>query len=124
VEMAEVYRMTLRLNERTYKKILNISESNGESISETTERLASLSAKGALMSAVSTFLNVQAILDLVDISKRKDVLLMYENTRKKGVEFMKGNEGTDMTNYVTNLQAEHQAKKDLRKKVFKNTVVI
>lgn len=152
--MAEIYRMTLRLNKTTYEKILNISKKNGESISEVTrnlidkglaievsskemdliakiireqlsvilnpavERLAALSAKGALMSAISTFLNVQALLDIVDKSKRKDVLDFYDKAREKGLEFMKGNEGTNMLNYVKILQREYEAKENLNKKTF------
>lgn len=54
------------------------------------ERLASISAKGAIMSAASTFLNAQALSDLVPPNKQKDLLEVYEKARLKGVAYVKG----------------------------------
>lgn len=54
------------------------------------ERLASISAKGAIMSATSTFLNAQALADLVPLNKQKDLLEIYEKARLKGVTYVKG----------------------------------
>lgn len=53
------------------------------------ERLARLSSKSGHMSATSTFLNVQALMDLVPDERRKDVPMFYENARKKAVEYMR-----------------------------------
>lgn len=54
------------------------------------ERLASISAKGAIMSATSTFLNAQALADFVPANKQKDILEAYERARLKGVAYVKG----------------------------------
>lgn len=54
------------------------------------ERLASISAKGAIMSSTSTFLNAQALADLVPPNKQKDLLEVYEKARLKGVAYVKG----------------------------------
>jgi hypothetical protein len=54
------------------------------------ERLASISAKGAIMSATSTFLNAQALADFVPPNKQKDFLEVYEKARLKGVAYVKG----------------------------------
>lgn len=54
------------------------------------ERLASLSAKGAIMSATSTFLNAQALADFVPQNKQKDLVETYEKARLKGVAYVKG----------------------------------
>lgn len=54
------------------------------------ERLASISAKGAIMSATSTFLNAQALADFVPPNKQKDLLEVYEKARLKGVAYVKG----------------------------------
>lgn len=54
------------------------------------ERLASISAKGAIMSASSCFLNAQALADLVPQHKQKDVVDVYEKARLKGVAYVKG----------------------------------
>lgn len=53
------------------------------------ERISKLSSKTGHMSATATFLNVQALMDLVPKEKRKDVKDMYESARKKSVEYMK-----------------------------------
>lgn len=53
------------------------------------ERLAKIGSKSGHMSATATFLNVQALQDLVPKEKRKNVIEMYENARKKSVEYMK-----------------------------------
>jgi len=53
------------------------------------ERLASLSSKGGHMSATATFLNVQALMDLVPSERRKDVREMYESARKKSAAYMR-----------------------------------
>lgn len=52
------------------------------------ERLAALSSKGGHMAARATFLNVQALMDLVPPENRKDVRAMYENASKKAVAYM------------------------------------
>lgn len=54
-------------------------------------RLAKLSSKSGHMSATAAFLNVQAFMDLVPKEKRKDVIELYNNARKKAVEYMKTN---------------------------------
>lgn len=54
------------------------------------ERLAALSAKGAIMSATSTFLNAQALADFVPPNKQKDLAETYEKARLKGVAYVKG----------------------------------
>lgn len=59
------------------------------------ERLASISAKGAIMSATSTFLNAQALADLVPQHKQKDVVDVYEKARLKGVAYVKGRTSDD-----------------------------
>ena len=53
------------------------------------ERLAALSSKGGHMAARATFLNVQALMDLVPPENRKDVRAMYESASKKAVAYMK-----------------------------------
>jgi predicted DNA-binding protein len=53
------------------------------------ERLAALSSKSGHMSATATFLNVQALMDLVPTERRKDVRPMYESARKKAAEYMR-----------------------------------
>lgn len=74
------------------------------------ERLASLSAKGAIMSATSTFLNAQALADLVPPNKQKDLVEIYEKARLKGVTYVKGK--------VTDTETEVQEviKKEVNKK--------
>lgn len=64
------------------------------------ERLASLSAKGAIMSATSTFLNAQALSDFVPPNKRKEFAETYEKARLKGIAYVKGR--------VTDTEAELQ----------------
>lgn len=54
------------------------------------ERLTALSAKGAIMSATSTFLNAKALADFVPPDKRKDLAEAYEKARLKGVDYVKG----------------------------------
>lgn len=54
------------------------------------ERLASISVKGAIMSATSTFLNAQALADFVPVEKRRDLVETYEKARFKGVAYVKG----------------------------------
>lgn len=54
------------------------------------ERLASISVKGTIMSATSTFLNAQALADFVPVEKRKDLVETYEKARLKGVAYVKG----------------------------------
>ena len=53
------------------------------------ERLASLSAKGAIMSATSTFLNAQALSDFVPKERRKDFVESYEKAKLKGIACVK-----------------------------------
>lgn len=74
------------------------------------ERLASLSAKGAIMSATSTFLNAQALADLVPPNKQKDLLEIYEKARLKGVAYVKG-KVTD-----TETEVQEAIKKEVNKK--------
>ena len=59
------------------------------------ERLASISAKGAIMSATSTFLNAQALLDFVPEARRKDIKEVYEKARLKGVAYVKNRTNDD-----------------------------
>ena len=54
------------------------------------ERLASISAKGAIMSPTSTFLNAQALADFVPVERRRDLVETYEKARLKGVEYVRG----------------------------------
>lgn len=53
------------------------------------ERLAKLSAKSGIMSATSTFLNVQAFQDLVPAENKKIPVEMYDKARKKAALYMK-----------------------------------
>lgn len=53
------------------------------------ERLAALMSKTGHMASASTFLNVQAFMDLVPDERRKDPVVMYEKARKKAVEYMR-----------------------------------
>lgn len=53
------------------------------------ERLAKISSKAGHMAATATFLNVQALMDLVPKENRKDVREMYEKARMKAVTYMK-----------------------------------
>lgn len=54
------------------------------------ERLASLSANGAIMSATSTFLNAQALAEFVPVEKRRNLVETYEKAKFKGVAYVKG----------------------------------
>lgn len=54
------------------------------------ERLAAISAKGAIMSATSTFLNAQALVDFVPVGKQKEFIEVYEKARIKGIAYVKG----------------------------------
>jgi negative regulator of replication initiation len=53
------------------------------------ERLAALSSKSGHMAATAAFLNVQALMDLVPKERQRNVREMYENARKKAVEYMR-----------------------------------
>lgn len=53
------------------------------------ERLARLSSKTGHMAATSTFLNAQALMDLVPDDRRREIRTMYANARKQAVQFMK-----------------------------------
>ena len=53
------------------------------------ERLARISSKAGHMAATATFLNVQALMDLVPKENRKDVRELYDRARKKAVSYMK-----------------------------------
>ncbi|MFQ9249284.1 MAG: hypothetical protein ACLR3R_18705 [Clostridium paraputrificum] len=80
----------------------NISEKNTDFIADIleevvssvmkphVERLASISAKGAIMSATSTFLNAQALSDFVPVDRRRDFANTYEKARLKGIAYVKG----------------------------------
>ncbi|MGH4117187.1 hypothetical protein [Clostridium sp.] len=53
------------------------------------ERLARIASKSGHMSATAAFLNVQALMDLIPIERRKDVRTMYEKARCKAVSYMR-----------------------------------
>lgn len=53
------------------------------------ERLAAISAKGAIMSATSSYLNAQAIVDFVPKERRREFLEVYEKARLKGISYVK-----------------------------------
>lgn len=53
------------------------------------ERLASISSKAGHMSATSTFLNAQALVDLVPTERQRDIRTMYEKARIKAVAYMR-----------------------------------
>lgn len=53
------------------------------------ERICSLASKTGHMAATATFLNVQALMDIVPAERRKDVRPMYDSARKKAVEYMR-----------------------------------
>ena len=53
------------------------------------ERLAAISAKGAIMSATSSYLNAQAIVDFVPKERRREFLEVYEKARLKGIAYVK-----------------------------------
>ena len=54
------------------------------------ERLAALNSKTLHMAATSTYLNVQALQDLVPLERKKDVVPMYEKARKMAVAYARG----------------------------------
>lgn len=76
------------------------------------ERLAALSAKGAIMSATSTFLNAQALADFVPVDKRKDLVEVYEKARLKGVAYVKGRVS----------DSEKEVQEAIKKEVKQNTI--
>lgn len=53
------------------------------------ERLASISAKGAIMSASSNFLNAQALAEFIPVDKRRDFDEAYKKARMKGIAYVK-----------------------------------
>ena len=53
------------------------------------ERICSLSSKTGHMAATATFLNTQALVDIVPHERRKDIRPMYDSARKKAVEYMR-----------------------------------
>lgn len=53
------------------------------------DRLASISAKSAITSATSMYLNAQALVDFVPKEKQKEFLEVYEKARLKGVAYVK-----------------------------------
>lgn len=69
----------------------------GEILKPNVERLAAISVKGAIMSASSTFLNAQALQDLVPKDKKMLVKEAYERARLKGIEYVKS-KATDFNN--------------------------
>ena len=119
------HKITFRANNDIYKKVKNIADQEGESISKilrqlvedgltlkvgnenkdilasivreqleivlkpSVERLAKISSKSGYMSATAAFLNVQALMDLSPVERRKDVREMYEKARKRAVTYMK-----------------------------------
>lgn len=73
------------------------------------ERLASISAKGAIMSATSTFLNAQAIADFIPLERRKDFVEVYEKARLKGIAYVK-NRINDDEQIKKDIKAEYEEK--------------
>lgn len=53
------------------------------------ERLASISAKSAITSATSMYLNAQALVDFVPKEKQKEFVEVYEKARLKGIAYVK-----------------------------------
>lgn len=53
------------------------------------ERLAAISAKGAIMSATSSYLNAQAIVDFIPKERRREFFDVYEKARLKGIAYVK-----------------------------------
>lgn len=53
------------------------------------ERICSLSSKSGHMSATAAFLNMQSLLDIVPVERRKDIRTLYDSARKKAVEYMR-----------------------------------
>lgn len=53
------------------------------------ERLAKLSSKSGHMAATASFLNVQALMDLVPPERKKEVRTLYESARKKAAAYMR-----------------------------------
>lgn len=85
--------------------IVEIIEDRLESILKPhIERLASISVKGSVMSATSTFLNAQALADLVPLERRREVAEVYEKARLKGVAYVKNrvNDEDEIKKDITN----------------------
>lgn len=53
------------------------------------ERIVAIAVKGAIMSSTSTFLNAQALVDLVPQDKRREFNDIYEKARLKGIAYVK-----------------------------------
>ena len=53
------------------------------------ERLASIAAKGAIMSATSTYLTAETISRFVPLELQTEYQVAYEQARKKGVAYLK-----------------------------------
>lgn len=53
------------------------------------ERLAAISAKGAIMSASSNFLNAQTLAELLPVDKQYAFEEVYRKSRLKGIEYVK-----------------------------------
>lgn len=69
------------------------------------ERLAKISSKAGHMSAAATFLNVQALQDLVPKERQRAIRPMYEKARKMAVDYMKNKtEDWDVKNFGKNLE--------------------
>jgi hypothetical protein len=78
------------LNDNSNEVVEIIEERLRAILNPQIERLASISAKAAIMSATSTFLNAQALADLVPNDKRKPLVETYEKAKKKGIAYVKG----------------------------------
>lgn len=83
--------MSYEINRNSINEITEIiDERLRDILKPQIERLASISAKGAIMSATSTFLNAQALSDFVPREKQKDIKIAYEQARLKGIAYVRG----------------------------------
>lgn len=55
------------------------------------ERLAALSAKGAIMSATATYLTAETISKFVPLSEQEEFRMVYEKARKKAIAYIHTN---------------------------------
>lgn len=59
------------------------------------ERLASISSKGAIMSATSTYLTAETISRLLPLDLQTEYQTAYEQARKKGIAYIKSKRTED-----------------------------
>ena len=57
-------------------------------------RIAALVSKAGIMSATSTYLCAQAVMDFVPVDRRRDAYAAYETARKKAVKYFSENDKT------------------------------